>query len=179
MAVSGKYKTRFSRELLWQTLLSSDAICYAIPELVRLERIDTEADEAHSETMRWRGEGFFPGSASAASVSNGTARMTTAIVTAGNLNPYQGYTLQFESEIGHKWVQAAATITLTAEAFEPAQSGQDGLSPTGADGTLIRWEAEIHDTSGRPHAVFEWMAGLAAQHFFRRIDLYLKNSPHK
>lgn len=176
MAVSGKYGMNFAPEVLWQTLLSSEAICYAIPELERLERIDPadhpDVPADRGEMMIWRGEGLFPG------FGGKDEESATATITASNLDPCNGYTLQFESQIGHRRIQAVASIALTADAADKIQTTEteSGSTSSSVTSTLIRWEAEIRDRdSGRPHVMFEWMAGLAAQHFFRRIDQYLKN----
>ncbi len=150
MAVRGKYRSRFEREQLWAALLDEQAICFAVPEIDHLERLQPE--ETSSNQLVWQGSGTLQG------VGLGAARITATII-----QPLADYMLEFQCKIGSMDVKAQAEIQLTVD-DQP--------------GTRLTWDATIiNAATGRPEAMFELTAGLMAQHFFKRIDQYLSLQP--
>jgi predicted metal-dependent hydrolase len=146
MAVKGKYHSIYEPGKLWIVLFSTDAICYAVPEIDQLKEVTT--DSASGDLLAWHGTGSLSGVGTAA-----------ATIIATILQPLIEYTLRIECKIGSVEVKATAHIQLTADEHS---------------GTIVNWDASIVNAdTGRTETMFEWTAGLVAQHFFKRIDHYI------
>jgi hypothetical protein len=146
MVVKGKYRSVYEPEKLWAALLSAKAIRYAVPEIDELEPVSTH--DPSDENLVWRGTGTLSG------VGTGAAT-----IIASDLKPFVEYTLEFQCRIGSIDVNVKAKIHLILDE-QP--------------GTFVVWNASIvNAATGQAETMFEWTAGLMAQHFFKRIDHYL------